>query len=295
MNWVPDAWMLRMQYLLHTGNVLHLQAPKRFTEKLQWYKLYYRDPVMQQCVNKHAVRNYVKQCGLEYILNECYGCFNSVDEIDINKLPKSFVVKDTLGGGGSSVIIVKDKAKTNLELLQGTIRKWTQKQTGKILKHVGREWVYENQRNQIVIERLIEPENEKRGVVDYKMHCFGGVVKVVDVAAYRKFGGFTPFVTLDADYNKLTVRYLNEDILNDIPAKPNNFDEMKAVAERLSERFPYVRVDLYNENSKILFGELTFFQASGYNKFDPDEFDYQLGEMFTLPQKSLIQSYHQSY
>lgn len=280
MNWVPDSWMVRMQYLLHTGNVLHLKAPKRFTEKLQWYKLYYRDPVMRQCVNKYGVRNYVKQCGLESILNECYGCYDSVDEIDMGNLPNSFVIKDVLGGGGSSVIVVKDKTKTDLKRLMDIVGAWTKKSSPKELKHIAREWVYENQRNQIIIEKYIEPEDEKRGVVDYKLHCFNGKVKIVDVAAYRKFGGFTPFCTLDADYNKLPVRYLNEDILNDIPQKPANFDTMKNVAERLSKRFPYVRVDLYNENHKIIFGELTFFQASGYNRFDPDEFDYQLGEMF---------------
>lgn len=98
LSFVPDKMMLKMQYRIKTGRKLNLRDPQRYTEKLQWYKLYYRDPLMAQCVDKYEVRKYVEECGLGSILNKCYGVYSSPDEIDFRKLPDSFVLKDTLGG-----------------------------------------------------------------------------------------------------------------------------------------------------------------------------------------------------
>lgn len=109
MSFVPDKWMVSLQYKIKTGRKLNLKNPQRFTEKLQWYKIFYRDPMMKQCVDKYEVRKYVEKCGLASILNECYGVYNSPDEIDFFNMPNSFVLKDTLGGGGNSVILVPDK------------------------------------------------------------------------------------------------------------------------------------------------------------------------------------------
>ena len=118
LDWVPDAVMLRIQYFIKTGRILHLKNPKRYTEKLQWYKLYYRDPLMAQCVDKYEVRKYVEKCGLGHILNECYGVFDRADDVNFDKLPNSFVLKDTLGSGGNDVIIVKDKSQTDISTIQ---------------------------------------------------------------------------------------------------------------------------------------------------------------------------------
>lgn len=97
MSFVPDRWMVKLQYWIKTGRRLDLKDPKRYTEKLQWYKLHYRDPLMAQCADKYAVRDYVKSVGLEGILNTVYGVFDSPEEIDWEKLPRQFVAKDTLG------------------------------------------------------------------------------------------------------------------------------------------------------------------------------------------------------
>ena len=117
LSFVPDKTMIKIQYKLKTGHKLNLKNPRRFTEKLQWYKLYYKNPLMIRCVDKGDVRKYVAKCGLKDILIPSYGIYNSFDEINWDKLPSKFVVKDTLGGGGNSIIIVKDKKDINFEKL----------------------------------------------------------------------------------------------------------------------------------------------------------------------------------
>lgn len=125
LSFIPDKTMLKIQYRIKTGNKLNLKNPKRFTEKLQWYKLYYKNPLMIQCVDKYDVREYVKSKGLEDILIPCYGVYDSADEVDWDSLPQQFVMKDTLGGGGNSVVIVKDKSTVDLEDLKSTAADWT--------------------------------------------------------------------------------------------------------------------------------------------------------------------------
>lgn len=114
-DFIPDKSMIKLQYFIKTGRRLNLKNPQRYTEKLQWYKLFYRDPLMQQCVYKYDVREYVKTKGLAHILNECYGVYERVEDIDFDSLPNQ--LKDTLGGGGNSIIICKYKANFKFELL----------------------------------------------------------------------------------------------------------------------------------------------------------------------------------
>ena len=123
LDFIPDKTMIKMQYFIKTGRRLNLKNPQRYTEKLQWYKLYYRDPLMQQCADKYDVREYVRSKGLGYILNECYGVYERVEDIDFDSLPDQFVLKDTLGGGGNSIIICKDKQLLILKT-QKQMQKW---------------------------------------------------------------------------------------------------------------------------------------------------------------------------
>ena len=109
MAFIPDKTMVKIQYRIKLHRKLDLKNPKRFTEKLQWYKLYYRDPLMAKCVDKYDVREYVKECGLGDILIPIIGIYDTPQQIDIKKLPNKFVAKDTLGGGGNAVIICKKK------------------------------------------------------------------------------------------------------------------------------------------------------------------------------------------
>ncbi len=279
LSFIPDVPMLKFQYFVKTGRKLNLKHPVRFTEKLQWYKLYYHNPLMIECVDKFNVRAYVKSKGLERILIPCYGVFDSADQIDWEALPEQFVMKDTLGGGGNAVIIVKDKNSADMKALKACAKKWTAIDAGK--KNSGREWPYYNGENhRIIIEKNIG--TGKNGLTDYKFFCFNGRVEFLYVTGNRVPGESVSIGIYDRNLKKLSVRRVGDQDFQ-LTERPENYYEMIEVAEKLAEEFPHVRVDLYNVCGKVFFGELTFYNASGYMIFDPDEFDVQAGNWFILP------------
>lgn len=281
LSFIPDKTMLKIQYRIKTGRRLNLRSPKRFTEKLQWYKLYYKNPVMIQCVDKFDVREFVRKKGLESILIPCYGVFESVDEIDWDSLPDSFVMKDTLGSGGNSVIIVRDKNSADIKTIKETARKWTEIDAHR--KDGGREWPYYSGKNhRIIIEKYIESALETGGLIDYKFFCFDGEPRYIYVIADRVLGNGAGFGVFDADFNNLKVTREDEHPLERIISEPRLFKAMKEVSRKLSEGFPEARIDLYCQNDTIYFGEITFFDGSGYMKFSPDEFDTEIGAAFKL-------------
>lgn len=276
LSFIPDKMMLKLQYRIKMGRKLNLKNPQRFTEKIQWYKLYYKNPKMIQCVDKYDVREYVKSKGLEDILIPCYGVYESVDQIDWESLPNQFVMKDTLGGGGNSVIIVKDKNNTDVEELKRCGAEWTS-----IRAHVrdaGREWPYYNGKNhRIIIEKYIESDANKGGLIDYKFFCFNGKPEFLYVMGERVVGKEVKVAILNSDYSETEVQRVGDTQYKDY-TKPYNYNEMKSIVEILSEEFPHVRVDMYNIEGRIYFGELTFFNASGYMKYNPDSADYVFGK-----------------
>lgn len=279
-SFVPDAVMVRLQYKLKTGRRLNLKNPRRFTEKLQWYKLYYRDPLMARCADKAEVRGYVKEKGLSSILNTCYGVYDSPEAVDFDKLPESFVLKDTLGGGGNAVIIVKDKSKLDRTAVRKQMADWVNEPINR--KHPGREWVYDGRKHRIIAEEMIVSDAEKGGLVDYKFFCFHGKVEYLYVVADRKVGRKAGFGIFDADYGRLDVKRADERPLAREVCKPDNYEKMKHMAEVLAQPFPEARIDFYDEDNEIRFGEITFFDGSGYMTFEPDEFDFEIGKKFQL-------------
>ncbi len=281
LSFIPDKIMLKIQYRMKTGRKLNLQNPQRYTEKLQWYKLYWRDPLMKQCADKYEVRKYVAECGLGETLNELYGVYDSPDEIDFDKLPDSFVLKDTLGGGGNFVIIVKDKSVVDLKQIKQTMREWVNGPVKK--KHFSREWVYAGRKHRIIAEKYIESDPAAGGLIDYKFFCFDGKAEYLYVIADRKLGEKAELGIYTADFKKRDVIRLDEAPLARDVKKPENFDGLKRTVEVLAKPFPHARVDLYDVNGKIYFGEITFFDGSGYMTYEPDAFDYELGEKFVLP------------
>jgi hypothetical protein len=281
---IPDKTMIKMQYFIKTGRRLNLKNPQRYTEKLQWYKLYYRDPLMQQCADKYDVREYVRSKGLGYILNECYGVYERVEDIDFDSLPDQFVLKDTLGGGGNSIIICKDKATFDFENAKKQMQKWLSIDSNK--KNEGREWVYQGRKHRIIIEKYIESNLSEGGLVDYKFFCFNGEPKYLYVIADRILGQIAGIGIFNVNFELLSVIRTDERPLERNIEKPKNFDEMIDIVKIISKDFPHVRVDLYNQDGNIIFGENTFFDGSGYHKYEPDEFDYELGSYFKLPFKN---------
>ncbi|MBR0351145.1 MAG: carbonic anhydrase [Clostridia bacterium] len=276
LRFIPDKPMLKIQYSIKTGKKLNLKEPKKFTEKIQWYKLNYKNPILPTCVDKYEVREYVKNKKLGNILNELYGVFDKPEDINIDKLPDKFVLKTTNGGGGLNVFICKDKSKFDFEKVKKELSK---AQKNKLISS-GREWPYKKIQPRIIAERFIEHSSNEESLTDYKFYCFNGLPQYLLLINGRESKKKKSIY--DIDFNLLKYKYDDYDRINDV-RKPDNYNEMVKIAAELSKDFPFVRVDLYNTNGKIIFGELTFYPASGYlEKISPDGFDLELGEKFYL-------------
>lgn len=286
LSWIPDSIMLRLQYWLQTGRRLNLKNPKRFTEKLQLYKMKYRNPDMLRCTDKYEVRKYIEEKGFGQYLIPLIGVYNSVEEIDYSKLPNTFVAKTTDGGGGNQVLICKDKHTLSEEVFKERLREWMSAR--KVKKQAGREWAYENDYpRRIIIEELIGAGNMKKDLCDYKFFCFDGEPHYCQLIQDRSTEETIDFY--DMEWNHMPFRGLNPQCDSALyeADKPKDFEQMKDIAQKLSKGFPFVRVDLYSVKEGVYFGELTFYPASGYGHFTPDEWDEKIGEILNIPNYQL--------
>lgn len=277
LHFVPDGIMIPIQYRIKTGNKLNLKHPVRYTEKLQWYKLNYRKPIMTKCSDKYLVREYVKEKGLSNLLNGLYAVYDSAEEIDFEKLPNSFAMKMTVGSGMN--YFVTDKSQENLEQLKSMAVKWFNSNSSSY----GREWCYYDIKPRIVFEELL-PMDERDDLPDYKFFCFDGepycLYTMIDYTKNHENGKIGFF---DTDFNLMPYHRKDYKPIEEQLPKPMNFDKMVEYARVLSKGFPHVRVDFYDISGKIVFGEMTFYNASGYTAFEPDEFDFIMGSQFNLP------------
>lgn len=273
LSWIPDSIMLPLQYRIKLGRWCNLKNPQRWTEKLQVYKMYYRNHVLHQCVDKFEVRKYVESKGCADNLVKLYGVWDHASEIDFSKLPSSFVLKTTNGGGGEDVVLVRDKDKTDLvEKVRFLDAKRVKDVNG------GREWAYTGIKKPRIIaeELLVNAKNPDAGVEDFKILCFNGEPFYVIVDKDRYIDHKRNFYS--TSWERVHVTTDHEQFETPYP-EPKNFEEMMDVARKLSADFPFVRVDLYNIDGKIYFGELTFYPWTGYVQFTPDEFDFTLGKL----------------
>lgn len=276
---IPDSLMLRIQYRILLKRSLNLKNPKRFTEKIQYYKAYYRNPDMLCCVDKYLVREFVKErLGTAKYLNTLYQVCNRADQIDFDALPNKFVIKTTDGGNGDNVLICIDKLSLDRQKVVKLVNSWRNKQ----YYLISREWAYQGaKQSMIIVEQYLESDENKDGSIDdYKFLCFDG-----------KFH----YLWLDKDrYSNHKRGFWNKElhflgnVKSDQPTfetkvvLPANIDEMILIAEKLSNGFPFARIDLYNIKGKIYFGEITFYPWSGYVQYTPDNFDYELGACFNI-------------
>ena len=277
-DFLPDKLMIKLQYKIATGRKLNLKNPQRFTEKLQWYKLYHRDPLMTRCADKYSVRGYVTSKGYEEILVPLYGVYDNVNEIDFEKLPNEFVLKTT--NGSQTNLICNNKLELNIEETKKNIDKWLNIWKGKI----GREWAYYDIKPKVICEKLLE-KDEDNDIVDYKFFCFNGKVEYLNVCKERFSESGLKMGFYDRNFNFIDInrdRYCMADNYGQkLPVKqPKEFSKMLHIAEQLSKDFPHVRVDLYNIRGKVYFGELTFYDGSGYE--DYGSFDVILGEKYDI-------------
>ena len=293
-NFIPDKPVLKLQYRIKFGRKLNLKNPVRLTEKLQWYKLYYHTPQMTICAGKNDVREYVAGKGLSNILNEQIGVYDSAKDIDFDSLPNQFVIKETKGSSSEKVLVCTDKSKLDMEATRTKVESWIEHKINKLpadswkRRNAGREWVYNGIDSKLVVEKYIDSSECKNGLLSYKIFCFNGEPRFVYVIADVKEGFYDAgYGIYSTDFERLPYNRVGEVSLELKQEKPDNWDEMMEIARKLSSDFPHVRVDLYNVNGKIIFGELTFYNDSGYMKYDPDEFDFIAGDMFQLPPKNV--------
>lgn len=279
LRFVPDPLMLKIQYFIKLKRRLNLKDPERFTEKIQYYKAYYRNEEMLDCVDKYLARGYVKKkMGTDRYLNELYQVCDKAGEIDFDALPSKFVIKTTDGGNGDNVLICTDKDSLDRDETVALVNSWRNKQ----YYVISREWAYKGARkSRVIVEKLLESDENRDGAIDdYKFLCYDGKFKYLWVDKDRYSGHKRGFWDENLSFLK--------DVRSDCPtfdvpcALPENIREMIAVAEKLAAGFPFVRVDLYNVKGRIVFGELTFYPWSGYVKYSPDSFDFELGQPFSL-------------
>lgn len=278
MFFMPSKLYLKHLYGVNMHKKLNLSSPVTYNEKLQWIKLYDHDPDYVTMVDKYAVKQYVADIiGEQYII-PTIGVWNNAKEIDFSALPQQFVLKCNHDSG--SVIICKNKAELDTEDVVRRLNAGLSRGSYQFT----REWPYKKVKRKIIAEPYVE--DEKTGELrDYKFFCFNGEVKALFVASDRqKKGESVKFDYFDPDYRLLDFKQDHPHAAV-LPEKPSQFELMKKLAAALSQGIPHVRVDFYEANGQVYFGELTFFHHSGIVPFYPETWDRTFGDWLTLPEK----------
>lgn len=275
-----NRFRIKLRYLRKMGKWLDLDNPVTFNEKLQWLKAYDHNPLYTSIVDKQEVKKIIAdKIGSEYII-PTLAVYERPEDIDWEKLPERFVLKCTHDSGG--VVVCKDKDQLD--------RKKALKKLSKHYKrnyyYNKREWPYKNIKPRIIAEAYMEDRDGSGELKDYKFFCFDGVPKMLFVASDRHKKTETKFDFFDMDFKHLPI--INGHPNSDVPPqKPASFEQMKKLAAELSAGFPHVRVDLYEINGKIYFGEMTLYHYSGTVPFEPEIWDTTMGEWLKLPKHIL--------
>lgn len=272
-NSMPDAEYLKRLFKARTRYPLNLDNPKTFNEKLQWLKLYYRKPEFTEMVDKYAVKRFVaERIGEQYVIPNL-GVWERFEEIDFDLLPNQFVLKCTHDSGG--LVICKDKGKLDIEAARKKIEKCLKKN----YYLIGREWPYKDVEPRILAEAYMEDAADS-ALIDYKVMCFHGEAKLIQVHNGRFVQHMQDFY--DTLWNRVNVTQGPPQTKTEME-KPVFLDEMLRLSAELSKDLPHLRVDWYYVNNQLYLGELTFFDASGFEAFEPHSYDLLLGDWITLP------------
>ena len=273
-----DDAFLKKRYKQKHGKILNFDAPKTFNEKIQWRKIYDKNPLYVICADKYSVRDYVSKIIGDRYLVPLLGVYSSASEIDFTKLPKQFVIKATHGSGWN--LLIKDKSKVKEEKTKLQLDKWLCKN----FYPRKREWQYNDIKPQLIIEELLVDETNSIPN-DYKFHVFTGQSEpkvFIQVDSNRFDDHTTDF--FDENWHHLNIRKANPNSKKP-PNQPENLGEMIRLAKLLASDFSYVRVDLYSVGSKVYFGELTFSPGAGFSPFTPNTVDIEWGKYFSLPSR----------
>ena len=277
-RWVSDKAFVKLE-LYSKGIKLNVDRPITYNEKLQWLKLNDRNPDYVEMVDKYEAKKYVSSVAGEQYIIPTLGVWNSFDDIEFDLLPDKFVLKTTHDCGGIKIV---DKSSFNKEEVKAFINKHLQRRY--FFEH--REWPYKNVKPRIIAEQYMEDEKTAE-LRDYKFFCFNGEVKALFIATDRqKPGEEVKFDFFDENFNHLPIKQGHPNAKVP-PEKPEKFEEMKMLASKLSENIPHVRVDFYEVNGQVYFGEMTFYHFAGTVPFQPEEWDYKFGEWIKLPEKKI--------
>lgn len=270
--WMSDRLRLETMYLYRMHDHLDLNHPVTFNEKLQWLKLYDRNPKYTMMVDKYLVKDYITQTLGESHVIPTLAVYQSADEIDFDALPNQFVMK--CNHDSHSVKICTDKSKLDYD----AIRKYYRERLKFEAFDVCEEWAYKDVPRRILVEKYME-DTSGDALMDYKWFCFDGEPKIMYMSRDASANPTTDF--FDMDFNPLPIKMQdpNSEVL---PEKPAQFEDMKAMARRLSQGIPQVRVDFYVINDQIYFGEFTFYHCGGMQKIQPEEWNVKMGDMIRL-------------
>ena len=268
----------KVLYKRYFKKPLNLKSPKTLNEKILWLKLncYYKNPLITQCADKYAVREYVKARGCEEILNELYGVYSDLKDIEWEKFPEKFVLKLNYGCGYN--LICQEKSHLNINQIKKVLNSWK-----KSRMHLWySEMQYKDIKRKFICEKYLE-NREGLSPEDYKFYCFNGSVEYVMVCCERESGN-PKFYYFDKNWifmKNFSADGIKADVDFYLP-KPEGFEKMIAYACKLSQEFPFVRVDLYYCDRKIIFGELTFTPGAALDNTRPPEIDLLFGKMLHL-------------
>lgn len=273
-NKLTDEEYLAKLYRAHLGKDLQLVHPVTFNEKLQWLKIHDRKKEYTTMVDKYAVKEYVSSTiGEKYVI-KTLGVWKCFDDIDFDLLPNQFVLKCTHDSGG--LVICRDKAKLNKNKARKKINKCLKKN----FYYIGREWPYYDVVPRIIAEEYMQDNTGE--LRDYKFFCFNGVPKIYKI-------DFDRFNNHRANYfdcsNDRLLHFGEKNCPPDYCRElqlPENIELMKKLACKLSENSKFLRVDFYEANGKVYFGELTFYPASGFGEFTDEAWDEKLGDWLEL-------------
>ncbi len=269
--------LIEQQFLKYVGYFPNIDNPRTFNEKIQWLKLYYKDPAMTTCVDKYAVREYVSErIGKEYLI-PLIGVYENEEKINFQDLPNGFVLKTTNGSGTN--IICKNKNKLNIAETKSKLKEWLKAENSQYFYSY--EWAYKNITPRITCETLLKEED---GINDYKFYCFQGIPKFFHISVDRDIDLKVDFYDMDCLHLPVRREYPNNKKAVELPKK---FKEMVWIAKKLSKNFPFVRVDLYENGGHIFFGELTFYPSNGVGGFHPSYWDYLFGKFLDI--KAIMQ------
>ncbi len=272
---ISDKNFLKIKYRYIMNKKLNLKNPKTFNEKLQWLKLYDRNPMYTKMVDKYEVRKYIEEkIGKEYLI-PLIGVYDRFEDIDFNKLPNQFVIKCNHDSGG--LVICKNKKNLDIKKTQSKITQSLKRN----YYYSGREWPYKNIKPRIVIEKYMQ-DIDDNDLIDYKVMCFNGEPLYTFVYSERFSNDGVKATFYDKDWNVLEFKRNFADSKKKIK-KPLNYEKMLEFSKVIAKDIPFVRVDWYEVNRKLYFGEITFFPSSGFGAFNPQEWDLKLGNQIKLP------------